>query len=93
VPDRVNRLPRFLLNNGDELGGFAKATDHALLAAEPPSSKSGSVLEALARMSTTVALCAICWQAIVRTEANEGLARHRWVEALQVSDCWLRLHS
>jgi hypothetical protein len=48
--DMVNRLPGFVLDSGTELRGFANAAGNVLLDGEPPSSKSGGVLEALARV-------------------------------------------
>ncbi len=48
--DMVNRLPGFVLDSGTELRGFANAAGNVLLDGEPPSSKSGGVLEALSRV-------------------------------------------
>ncbi len=48
--DMLNRLPGFVLDAGTDVRGFANAAGNVLLDGEPPSSKSGGVREALARI-------------------------------------------
>ncbi len=63
--DMVNRLPGFVLDTGTDLRGFASAAGNVLLDGEPPSSKSGGVLEALARIPAAQ---------VVRIELVQGSA-------------------